>query len=303
MSVFAKNIFAQTNVYHPFPVDSALWSIDVGSSWGGHDYFHIILKDDSMLLGKKYSKIYISGDAYYDSNDSFSCLIREDTNKMVFIKYPYSKYKDSSEFVLYDFNLKVNDTIKIKHEDAMNLNDSLIVDTLRVDWVDSLLTNVGYRKKLFLTKISSNNIAFTPEVEWVEGIGCIQNPLYVQYYGYFEFGYSVACFKNKNIPIIGSADCSATLNNYELNPNQLLDLIMYPNPVCEELHFTLFPNNTLFHKVEIYSSTGTLLSAYIPTQNSNETSISVNHYIEGIYFCKVSTNDNYFTKIFIVSKD
>jgi hypothetical protein len=138
---------AYAQQYIPFPTDSAQWSVRncFYSSQACASFQHK-MKGDTLLNGKTYSKIYYSDDLTYGSqNQTLHCFVREDTAKKVFIKYPTGTGIDTAEFLLYDFNVEVGDTVTIK---LLYPNDSLF--ELLVISIDSNQFLTGYRKSIGL---------------------------------------------------------------------------------------------------------------------------------------------------------
>ncbi|MFH0865220.1 MAG: hypothetical protein V1904_03440, partial [Bacteroidota bacterium] len=191
------SIKAQT--YHPFPTDSAQWSVrhTIGSPWSQFSYQYK-MEGDTVINGITYHKIYYSLDLYYGSpNETLHCFLREDTTKKVFLKYPTSSGVDTTEFMLYNFNLNVGDTVTIK---LFYPTDSLF--KLIVVHIDSTLLLTGYRRFIGLGALTlmwdggcDNSIA------WVEGMGCTYSQLYneIPQGGCWEQGYDLTCFWEKGV--------------------------------------------------------------------------------------------------------
>lgn len=136
--------FAQQ--YVPFPTDSAQWSIWRTDNSQTVNSFQYKMKGDTIINGILYHKIYYSHDLAYNSvNQTLHCFLREDTTKKVFVKYPLDSSVDTAEFMLYDFNLVLGDTVTIK---LLYPTDSLF--KLVVTSIDSNQFLTGYRKSIGL---------------------------------------------------------------------------------------------------------------------------------------------------------
>jgi hypothetical protein len=66
---------------------------------------------------------------------------------------------------------------------------------------------------------------------------------------------------------------------------------IYPNPVSGNLHIDALER---IEKVELYTFDGKQLILTFP--KSNRTNINLNHFITGIYFVRILTNNQVFTK-------
>src|SRR5687767_7978753 len=113
---FSLSFLALSQPYHPFPTDSAQWSIrHTHNNPFSQDSWQLKMKGDTLLDGITYSKIYYSLDLYYGSpNETLHCFVREDTAKKIFAKYPVGITMDTAEFLLYDFNISVGDTLTLR---------------------------------------------------------------------------------------------------------------------------------------------------------------------------------------------
>ena len=98
-------ISVKAQPYHPFPADSAQWSVrhTINSPFSQFSYQYK-MKGDTVINSITYHKIYYSTDLGYSSpNQTLNCFLREDTTKKIFVKYPYSSGYDTTEFMLYDW--------------------------------------------------------------------------------------------------------------------------------------------------------------------------------------------------------
>jgi len=162
---------AQTNVYHPFP-DSAFWRVDYYKQpfqmdWCfKHYYFHYYIFGDTIINSKIYKKIFRSnvltnvpgcsayGQPPASPPSGYVGSIRDDSaaNKTYFI------FKNTNtDSLLYDYNLKVGDTIK----------GALYLPPIKsfVQSIDSVLIRGKYRRRWNLDTC----INFSPYI--IEGIG------------------------------------------------------------------------------------------------------------------------------------
>ena len=145
-------------VYSPFPNDSAQWSIltlyvppyptptEIST-------IHQKLKGDTIIDGELFKKIYESSDEnYFSVNQNLKCFFREDSSKNVYVKYPLgsSAYNDTTEFILYDFNLSIGDTFRTK---MMDPNNNIAECEFTLLSIDSVMTTEGYKRRFALELI------------------------------------------------------------------------------------------------------------------------------------------------------
>ena len=143
-AIFAKG---QSTVYKPFPTTYGNWI------YRFYDDLHYptsietqyTLYGDTIIFSMTYKKIFV------DSN--YSGTLREYSKIIYFIPDT-----SSTEYLLYNFNLTVGDTIIHPFGGAVCTND-----TLTVAVVDSILLSDGYHKQFW----------FNPTCYWIEGIGSI----------------------------------------------------------------------------------------------------------------------------------
>ncbi|MDB5284780.1 MAG: hypothetical protein JWO06_3855 [Bacteroidota bacterium] len=166
--------FAKAQAYNPMLSDSNTWYITTCFEGCWTDV--VWTSGDTTLGGLQY-KIVRSKRC----NSTSPCIIaffREDTlQKKVYVR-KYSQdvgFKDTTEFVYYDFSLVQGDSIYLFDPQILYPRD--VRDTLgwyRVDTVYSISTLVGIRKLLFLYPV--NFIGCCENMNWVESIGAIDGP-------------------------------------------------------------------------------------------------------------------------------
>jgi len=281
---------AQSQKYVPFPTDSAQWYCSYShfdeQSFTGYSYY-LRLKGDTLINGNVYSKVYYSYNYNYSSTDeSLQCFIREDQKK-IYAKYPYSnEIQDTTEFVLYDFNLKLNDTIAVKHVDIFGQSKKFIVDSLRVLYIDSTKTNVGYRKTYNIVLLNQENQHYSLSDSWTEGIGSDQSLLHNQYFGMGPIDYFLNCFWVKGEYIIGDKSCEAlgiSENIYDINAIKI-----YPNPIQSISIFKW--NMAVYNNLEIYNIMGEKKQDIMVT-GSTSVQLNAKQFSSGIYLYRLLKKD------------
>ncbi len=126
-----------------------------------HKTYQIKLEGDTIINDFKYYSVFQGTDLTEDINWIRLGFIREDTAQKVFYLY------NEQEYLLYDFSVKVGDTLEIYNTyrknpgGAINEHCKLIVSE-----VDSVFIN-KQRKRIILHQICSSSAKSV----WIEGLG------------------------------------------------------------------------------------------------------------------------------------
>lgn len=152
---------AQTTIYHPFPESNARWNFDLINAMGMCHYrFSIEVSGDTTINSLIYHQLITHG--FVDAGSFGACTqilppylgaVRNDTaNRKVY----FIPASDSTETLLYDFNMQIGDTVPgyINHFNA---------PTNSVYAIDSVLVNGNYRNRWMVDSCYSLSI--------IEGIG------------------------------------------------------------------------------------------------------------------------------------
>lgn len=119
--VFLVTIFFQNTLltaqYSQFPTDTARWTYiryaDGSNNSFPGDTYHYLQQGDTVVGGKAYKKVYKDTVITISNNSPLHAFLRQDSNK-VFVRYPFSYYNDTTEYILYNFNLLAGDTFGYK---------------------------------------------------------------------------------------------------------------------------------------------------------------------------------------------
>jgi hypothetical protein len=147
------NAKSQTSVYHPFPDSAANWNIvshrPCGLGFDMWEYnYSIVISGDTLINGNTYHKLdipvqVIETHGACNSNGTlvspgyYAGCIRQDTSiKKVFFVPP----SDSVEWLLYDFNMAVGDSVK-------GYTGTFAFPVEVVQNIDSVLVGNSYRKR------------------------------------------------------------------------------------------------------------------------------------------------------------
>lgn len=228
--------------------------------------------DDTIINTISYFLIYQTNDSIFDSlNSKYFCAVREESNKWYFIKN-----NDTHEYMLYDFNVLVGDTVSV-YNPWTEIEKELIVFEK-----DSIQLLDKYHKTFNLGRYDPPSGEPFVIDKWIEGIGSIKG---LRYSGYFVFdhGYQLLCFHSQNSLIyLNSPDNSCGFIKVGTSKIKNKTISVFPNPFNEVL---LVETDNEF-LAEIFSLTGEKLTS------SNNKSISVAYLPPGLYILKIHVKSN-----------
>lgn len=289
----------QTSVYHPFPDSNAVWNFDsyqhCGLGWDRWRYeYSIVMTGDTLINETTYRKLEVpirivssNGQCYMTGTWTmpgyYAASIRQDTAaRKVYIVPRYQ----TSEQLLYDFNLQVGDTIE------GYLHRTFPYTFLRntVQSIDSVLVGDTYRKRWNI-HFESFNLYNT---YFVEGIGSS--------YGLIEKlptintgdddHYSLTCFRQDDIPLFPETitDCETiTSVHYPVFRSNAVKI--FPNPSGGK--FILEAEMAI--SVEIYNAFGEKIMDLLPAENNSVIEIDLSGFPKGIYLAKINGRNKVFT--------
>lgn len=288
--------------YHPFPEDSAQWSIWVNNTTSIKS-FQLKMFGDTLINGINYNKIYKSPYINYPplNTDTLHCFIRQDTaQRKVYVRYPFNIYNDSSEILLYNFNLHVNDTFNIKL-----IADGTTHPFLVTYVIDSVQTNIDFRRQFEFQPVSFP--VWGPGCDygcqWFEGIGNFCNFLYTEIpVGYCDspnyHQFNTECFWQNGIYVTGGTYCDynspVEVNEPDWQSNKL-EII--PNPVTDESAISLQDKNIT--EIKIINSSGQVVLK--KNSDINNFKIIANDFKNGIYILLSNSTNNVYSQKFIVN--
>jgi hypothetical protein len=247
--------------YHPFPTDSAQWSILVVKDLPSYHYYtvHLKMKGDTLLKNTNYKKIYYSTHLPYSwPDDSINCFIREDTNKRIWVKYPVGSGIDTTEMRLYDFYLNVNDTFNLR---LLNYStDSM--HKITVINIGGETTHIDYRLSMEFKTTGIDTVygmwgSGCDDIVWISGIGCVRGLLYneIPQYSCWTESYNLQCYQEKGIYILGGTFCDQVSVNEYIGSNSRISI--FPNPATDKIMIE-FADRQQLH-LYIYNLVGDLI--------------------------------------------
>jgi len=235
--------YTEGQIYHPF--------VDTGKVWSTYHLWckkaeyrfseYTRFDNDTLIDGKLYKIAWSS----LDSNMATwtqSGFIREDAQKKVFHRNPYSDW----ETTIYDFGALPGDTVELR-EDEYGVQ-TYIVDS--INWV--ILLDGKQRQRFFL-----HGVDFPCNETWIEGMGCTK--------GVFEGGTcgytgeaSLICFTENDTLKYFNPDfdqCYVLTGIGDL-VRQQVEIDLFPNPVKETLTIKVNQPGNINMKFKLIDLTG-----------------------------------------------
>ena len=281
---------AKAQQYIPFPDSNVVWNISCTymSQWGiEYENYSIIISGDTVINSQTYHKLFVPFVQKF-LNDSSSTIntvgyqgaIRQDTlNKKVNIILPYT----TSEQLLYDFTMKVGDTLKGIIKPNYGQIDTVIC-------IDSVLVGSSYRKRWYVD--NCNGIYFIEGIGSTCGLiirspGCITD----------QPGWNISCFKqdgNLLYPYFATNCQLITSINPMIDTQINNNTSIYPNPTKDNL--TIEIASTKEQKIEILNLIGQTIYTSVITKKAI---VKTSAFPVGVYFIKLSTDKETVVKKFV----
>ena len=275
----------QAQKYFPLPDSGAVWTsakIDTSGKGIYVENIKFLISSDTVIKGKTYKKVYSTTDSIvnYPKMQYFGC-IREDSNR----KWSYVMKNDTTFKPLYDFSLKLGDTVHVFIYFPQKYGSKL-----KVLSIDSILIDNVYRKRINLKSLYTFKDFYT---SWVEGIGSL-NQLFLPYVLLWYYDYKLLCFeengvlKYHNSP---NSDCYY-VSIMENQKTKLQYVKSYPNPVIsgQNVHIeNLKPGTYNITIIDLYGRKNTEFS----NTTNNQITFKAN-FKTGIYIVKLNGPDNFY---------
>jgi hypothetical protein len=228
--VLSIGLFGQSGSYHPLPDSGAIWR----EYFGGYEVnctdYQIYTSGDTLIEGKMYQKLQKFGVVYF-SGPGGNCS----SNFGSVYNYYLGAYRDdsigkkvyffavtgSSEVLLYDFNLNLNDKLPETCLYQYNVSDTSFISA-----IDSVLVGDEYHKRFAVSNSYLNAYVYL-----VEGIGSgfglvssLEPP--------FEFGSTLLCHKQNNVTVYPEqgSDCVLVTGTTDTQKD-VVGFSIAPNPI------------------------------------------------------------------------
>ena len=285
------SVFAQTNVYRPFPDSNGVWTelhTWTAGSYEYNDHYQYAILGDTLIANHYYHKLYVE---HYDENDTVitennSALIgglREDSLRRVYfynINFGGNEAVIDSIYKLYDFSLQIGDTMKYQTMEGYAYSDIIL------NSIDSVLVNNQYRKRYNFQNFE----------HWIEGIGStrsILSPITLMPTCFCI--HELICYKfNDNTYYLNPAysNCYRVSSIYDVKTLKPKDnsIVISPNPFTTSAQITF---NQTYQSIalEVYDIQGKLLmqNRYA---NCNQIELKRGNLEDGLYFLKLTMDGN-----------
>ena len=306
-NLISVNLNAQVLDTLPWAPKGATWLYE-GGFIGGIAYGKFTYTSDTTILNKKVKVFaYSTFEIYRFTANS------ESRTKESFVKNYYYYASHDSIFwynadqfnLLYTFNAKVDDVLKIPKNNFINysINKSKCIDSFNIDSNTVKVTNI-------VESVISNKkysiIYTTAPKYWTAGksilrnIGPIDNTLFP-----FKSGFCSGIDEFLGVPtelvtyydslrgcvnVNYNGDCLGLITASKDLPSDVPTFVISPNPVQDVLHIS--KNFSLpIKSIKIYDLMG---REFISLPNFVNESIDVTQLSNGIYFLKVETADSHF---------
>jgi hypothetical protein len=251
--------------------------------------YNYIINGDSIIGPYQYKKVFSKGygnnqygamgpppvgnlcnsPAPFTQSLTLAFFIRSAGKKMYFHNLGIS----SPDTLLYDFNLKVGDTLPASYN-----NTSLNI--IKVIAIDSINTFNGWMKRF---QLNGNTVS----THLIEGMGHYQGLIEPIYPNVMSCGWTLQCYSQNNSAYYPSSGPSCLLSTGIKEISKPLNPIIYPNP-SEGKYQILLPEFSTNSKIEIYNSIGQLVRSFVPQSETIELDIQKEK--AGVYFLKYISN-------------
>lgn len=276
LSILAIKNYGQT--YYSFPTTRGIWTHEGLDEWWnptGHLTIEY-LSGDTVIGSFSYKKIFEDTPSW--GGHSFKGGLRESNRKI----YYYS-IDSLNEFLLYDFNKQLGDTVFHPYGVYNGIQDTLIVQQ-----IDSILCADGnYHKIWYFTGTGCAS-------PWIEGVGSQINLLAPPYFCSVSGGIRLNCFINDS-NLVYSYPGTACITSIEDLETDIRSLKIFPNPTTDlikvEKYFSVEKNSG--YKIRNIAGQIIQENIIIPTE------INIKEFANGTYFISFENNGKIATRKFI----
>ena len=267
--LFLFCFFSDTTQAQHMDTPGNQWNISE-SQFGQPNSYAIRVAQDTVINGVEYHKLLRStdGEEPWIFNGA---LIREDSSQKVFYR------NGSSEELIYDFNLAINDTVFFEFEIPQ-------CENMIVEAIDSIALNDESVRKRLTIRINYGNDFFGTDY-WIAGVGST-------FFGSFsyidncrlELGSRLLCFFEDGDLAYPETPENCVLSNTEETLFQN-NIQIYPNPVSDQLK--IIDVDQQLTSFEIFNLTGKLIKR--GTINSTDQTVSLENIRPGMYLLSLRT--------------
>jgi hypothetical protein len=274
---------AQTNIYHPFPDSNACWNITYYQYYctfgDAFEDYSITISGDTIINSESYLKLstpcvnfYNSGTCTQTHYPGYKGAIRQDIpNKKVYFIPPIS----STEYLLYDFNMNVGDTIQGYIASYSGTYDTVIL-------IDSVLVGNDFRKRWYINDWY--------DIYFIEGIGSTYG-LLENSPGYSTDapGFTIDCFLQDGETLYPDTNLYCQLITTIRNIEDLSDFVqVFPNP-SKGSFFIKFEQMNDFRNLQITDLVGNIV---FQKEITDQKQLNTENLPAGVYLLTLTDKDN-----------
>lgn len=283
--VLVLKLSGQTNAYF---LNNPVWEIIEadGSNFPCVKYttYNYFTNGDTIIGAFTYKKIFTKGQGYYSwqsptpgfcpnppftFNSGIPVFFLRSVGKKIYIK-PFS----NPDTLLYDFNLKVGDTLPPTY-------NNWISNVIKVTAIDSIFTLNGYMKRFHLVGCPNQYL-----IEGIGHSGGLSEVIGLSVNG----SWNLNCYSQNNtkyFPSLATGGCMLPLGLNEFD-NQHIVLKAFPNPSSGKFILTGLTRSEYENtEIKIFNMFGQEVEYTLSNINNN---VKINfHATKGIYFVKVGT--------------
>jgi hypothetical protein len=199
------------------PDSSFIWTIS-HIEWGtceGVSTYRI--SGDTLINNKAYKQIFTTSDSVFSElNSNYFCATRDSAGLWYFIPG-----WDSTEYLLYDFNVSLGETIRINNPWTFGEVDAYVISK------DSILIEDEYKTRIGIGARQGEVWEY-----WIEDIGCLSGLFYSCFF-IFDTGYQLTCTYSQgsfyhNFGFDGFCGCGPGTSIERVS--NFAQVSIYPNP-------------------------------------------------------------------------
>lgn len=291
-----KLLVAQT--YLPFPNDTATWIVNKYCSSpcnfsSDNQPAQVVQHGDSIKSGILYHKLY---SVFSGTNSPIFHSFYRESAKRIYCKYPLGTIfgNDTTEFVLYDFNLNIGDTFTIKTPTA-GLSQTPPTPKIRLKSITTTtLSNVSgvWTAYTFTNVTSGGSYPLNLYITWYQGLAANQGFLYNLAYlswpiltpSSYPYSYNFKCFYKSNSFTYSPGCVVTSVRNLNIDDIQLK---LYPNSASEILNIELTNYFEPSLQFQITNNLGQILKHNEILIEGNKILIDIHDLQNGLYLFHV----------------
>lgn len=284
----------KSQTYRPFPTDSATW----GFSFISNSIQSVTkekIKGDTLIGGKFYKTVH--------SHNNILIGFYRENSKKIFAKV--IGYPDTSEILIFDFNLSIGDTFYDKRAAYTSSVNFVTYKFVLNSITTTTLTSDNRKQYNFIyggqtPATTGSTVANSCNFFWIEGIGSRR--------GVFNNRATSIEGTECNLAALISNASSANLICFEHKTNQLMNqscltvdntenhtewnkLIVFPNPFKDKLTIDFNNSGKLIVGYQIINELGLVVLNDSRPLNNNRINITSNNLPKGIYLLKLIDED------------